>query len=246
MVAAMQGKVGCVQLLLQEMGADPDVATASKRETALHLAAFSGHYEVLSLSLSLSLCFSVSPFFLPLLPFLLPPCLPASLCLPLSFSACVSDSDSDSLWPSLAADGQEPAHKPEDYERRRRMESHVTSFLKHPQVYASLLAHFLEERCGVELWPAAAPTSDRVVPEQDRRQSEAQRDTTTQRHQTLRSDLDWWEGGKVSGRVRVNDTGTSFPRPASSAPVWPRPTQGAGHCTVTSEAVAPGWRLCRL
>ena len=48
MVAAMQGKLGCVQLLLEEMGADPDVATASKRETALHLAAFGGHYEVVS------------------------------------------------------------------------------------------------------------------------------------------------------------------------------------------------------
>lgn len=48
MVAAMQGKVGCVQLLLEEMGADPDVATVSKGETALHLAAFGGQYEVVS------------------------------------------------------------------------------------------------------------------------------------------------------------------------------------------------------
>jgi hypothetical protein len=48
MVAAVQGKPGCAHLLLQKMGADPDVATASKRETALHLAAFSGHYEVVS------------------------------------------------------------------------------------------------------------------------------------------------------------------------------------------------------
>ena len=60
MTAAMAGKAGCVQLLLQEMGADPDVATASKRETALHLAAFSGHYEVLSLSVSLSLSLTLT------------------------------------------------------------------------------------------------------------------------------------------------------------------------------------------
>ena len=126
------------------------------------------------------------------------------------------------------------------------MESHVTSFLKHPEVYTSKLAHFLEERCGVELWPAAAPTSDRVVPEHERRQRQAQRDTAAQSHQASRSDLDWWEGGKVGGRVRVNGAGTSFPRPASSSPVWPTPTQGAGHCTVPSEAAAPGWRLCRL
>ncbi len=51
MTAAMHGKVGCAQLLLQEMGADPDVLTASKRETALHLAAFGGHYEVVSILL---------------------------------------------------------------------------------------------------------------------------------------------------------------------------------------------------
>ena len=51
MAAAMHGKVGCAQILLQEMGADPDVTTASKRETALHLAAFGGHYEVVSVLL---------------------------------------------------------------------------------------------------------------------------------------------------------------------------------------------------
>ena len=52
MIAAIQGKVGCVRLLLEEMGADPDVTTASKGETALHLAAFSGHCEVVSALLS--------------------------------------------------------------------------------------------------------------------------------------------------------------------------------------------------
>lgn len=51
MIAAMQGKVGCVQLLLQEMDANPDVATAGKRETALHLAAFNGHDAVVSVLL---------------------------------------------------------------------------------------------------------------------------------------------------------------------------------------------------
>jgi hypothetical protein len=38
MVAAIQGRVGCAEGMLMELGADPDVATVGKRETALHLA----------------------------------------------------------------------------------------------------------------------------------------------------------------------------------------------------------------
>jgi len=45
MVAAMQGRTGCLCALLEALGADPDVATVGKAETALHLAAFGGHYD---------------------------------------------------------------------------------------------------------------------------------------------------------------------------------------------------------
>ena len=37
MVAAMHGRSRCVSALLGELGAEPDVATVGKQETALHL-----------------------------------------------------------------------------------------------------------------------------------------------------------------------------------------------------------------
>ena len=134
----------------------------------------------------------------------------------------------------------------EEYERRRKMESHVTNFLKHPDMYSSKLAHFLEERCGVDLLPAPAPSSElwrlshksRVEAEQE----------------VLRSNLDWWEGGKVGGTVRVNGVGTSFPRavgaPGSPSPtMWPPAIEEVeGGCTATCASPAKRcrarWRQC--
>ena len=56
MVAALHGRAGCAATLLEGAGgraptADPDVATVGKMETALHLAAFSGHLAVVELLL---------------------------------------------------------------------------------------------------------------------------------------------------------------------------------------------------
>ena len=48
MVAAMHGRSRCVSALLGELGAEPDVATVGKQETALHLAAFHGHAAAVS------------------------------------------------------------------------------------------------------------------------------------------------------------------------------------------------------
>ena len=129
----------------------------------------------------------------------------------------------------------------EDYERRRQMESHVTNFLKHPQVYGSKLANFLEQRCNVTLWPVPVPRSDLQKPL-------GILQVCHDRQHALRSDLDWWEGGYVGGRVRVRGVGTSFPRAVQSGPLWSSSSVAAEQhvgddCTAT---VAPRKQLCRL
>ena len=125
----------------------------------------------------------------------------------------------------------------EDYERRRKMESHVTSFVKHPEVYTSKLTHFLEERCGVDLVATARSSKMWRLSESDLK--------TMQEQEALRSDLDWWEGGMVGKTVRVTGVETAFPRPVASPPLWLSATRKdvADDCTA---ADALKRRLCRL
>lgn len=144
---------------------------------------------------------------------------------------------------SATIQGTELAQWFEEYERRRKMESHVTNFLKHPDVYTSKLAHFLVDRCGVDLLPAGASSSDLWRLSREGR-VEAE-------HEVVRSNLDWWEGGKVGGTVRVNGVGTTFPRAVPSPTLWPQATQEvAGDCTATFASPAQSchaeWGQCRL
>ncbi len=128
----------------------------------------------------------------------------------------------------------------EDYERRRKMESHVTNFLKHPEVYTSKLSHFIQERCGVDLLPVTLPSSDLWRLSESAEKAE-------QEQEVLRSDLDWWQGGTVGGTVRVTGVGTTFPRTVASPPLWlPATQEVTGDCTATSALPAPRRRLCRL
>jgi hypothetical protein len=106
------------------------------------------------------------------------------------------------------------------------METHVTHFLKHPQVYKRKLAEFLMDKCGVELWPA---TEDEHDDDDEEEEEEEEQEGDDQQQQEVeveesRSDLNWWEGGRVGGRVGVRGTHTSFPRRAPGGdavlPLW--------------------------